>query len=140
MIVNIKKLHPNAVIPKKAHTDDAGFDLTAVNAYLNDGKWICHSGLAFEIPVGYVGLIFPRSSVKNTNLTLSNCVGVIDSGYIGEVTAVFKIDATTPEKFYEEGHRFAQMVIMPFTDVQFNEVETLKETERGQGGYGSSGR
>jgi dUTP pyrophosphatase len=94
--------------------------------------------LAFEIPEGYVGLVFPRSSICKQDLILSNCVGVIDSGYRGEVMLKFK----TTENFarlYEVGDRIGQIIIMPYPQITLNEVEELSETERGNGGYGSTG-
>ena len=91
MEVRIKKLHPDAVIPTYAKDGDAGMDLTAVTkSYDRDGNVVYGTGLAFEIPEGYVGLVFPRSSLSRLDIALSNCVGVIDSGYRGEVTVKFK--------------------------------------------------
>ena len=97
------------------------------------------TGLAFEIPLGYVGLIFPRSSVRNYQLSLSNCVGVIDSGYRGEVQFTFNKLAGIPSKKYEVGDRIGQMIIMPHPEVLLVEMENLSTTERGDGGFGSSG-
>ena len=79
LVVNIKKLHPKAVVPHYAHPTDAGLDLTAVHVEYKDGVYVFHTGLAIEIPKGYVGLIFPRSSNFKQDLWLTNCVGVIDS-------------------------------------------------------------
>ena len=91
MKVRIKKLHKDAVIPSYAKSGDAGLDLTAVDYYYDlDGNIVYHIGLAIEIPEGYVGLIFPRSSISKHDISLSNAVGVIDSGYRGEITAKFK--------------------------------------------------
>lgn len=139
--IKVKKLHPDAVIPKKAHSTDAGFDLTAVSC-----KWDADNevfsygfGLSFEIPEGYVGLIFPRSSVFRKDLLLSNAVGVIDSGYRGEVSAKFK---TTKEvvRRYVLSERVAQMIILPYPEVSFTEVDELPDSDRGNGGYGSTGK
>ena len=101
MKVNIKKLNPNAIIPSYAKQGDAGLDLTSIGLYQpqknEDGTGIVSysTGLAIEIPEGYVGLLFPRSSVADTSLTLANCVGVIDSGYRGHLYCTFKtIDST----------------------------------------------
>jgi dUTP pyrophosphatase len=143
--VNVKKLNPQALIPRYAKPGDAGMDLYAVDikehfdSFRNEvTKVIVDSGLAFEIPEGYVGLVFPRSSVQTTGLRLSNCVGVIDSGYRGSVKAVF--DLTDPTlAYYEKGDRFAQMIIIPYPQVAFIEKDTLSETERGDGGFGSTG-
>ena len=158
MKVKIKKLHPNAVIPAYAKTGDAGMDLTAVSMQIDEYGNICYgTGLAFEIPEGYVGLVFPRSSNCKKDVILTNCVGVIDSGYRGEV--LFKFRPLPPQaiKIYKDdgeylcsdsvdnntykiGDRIGQIIIMPFPQIEFEEVEELSETERGEGGYGSSGR
>ena len=155
MKVKIKKLHPDAVIPSYAKPGDAGMDLVAVSRYLDEfGNIVYGTGLAFEIPEGYVGLVFPRSSVSKKDLLLTNSVGVIDSGYRGEVTAKFKpsnvrfkvedknVSTFVPDNgsMYGEGDRVAQMIILPYPQIEFEEVEELSETERGNGGYGSTGR
>ena len=140
MKVGVKRLHPNAVIPKYAKPGDAGLDLTAVEIINDEGFQVTYkTGLAFEIPLGYVGLIFPRSSVRNYQLDLSNCVGVIDSGYRGEVQFTFNKLAGIPSKKYEVGDRVGQMIIMPYPEVSLVEMENLSSTERGEGGFGSSG-
>lgn len=165
MQVKVKKLRPDAVIPKYAKDGDAGLDLTATEAEYKDGRLVYGTGLAFEIPYGYVGLIFPRSSISKQDLRLTNCVGVVDSGYRGEVKAVFENDAmqmrgesefltqfwdpTTanyinkglPEhKVYGVGERIAQMIIVPYPQVELVEAESLSETARGAGGFGSTGK
>lgn len=91
MQVFFKKLVPSATIPTKAHKTDAGFDLTATSRVFDkDGNATYGTGIAVEIPPGYVGLVFPRSSIAVRDLSLSNAVGVIDSGYRGEIMAKFK--------------------------------------------------
>lgn len=139
--VKIKKLHPDAVIPTKAHASDAGFDLTAVwSGWDNANKVFEYGfGLSFEIPEGFVGLIFPRSSIFRKDLFLTNCVGVIDSGYRGEVSAKFKSTTGRIPDSYNVGERVAQMIIMPIPQVTFVEVKELSDTDRGTGGYGSTG-
>lgn len=137
--VKIKKLSKNAVIPSYSHSTDAGMDLTAIRAEVYDGIITYGTGLAFEIPDGYVGLIFPRSSVYRTDLVLSNCVGVIDSGYRGEVTLKFR-NKVFAENAYEAGDRVGQMIIMPYPKVSFIEVEDLSNSDRGIVGYGSTGK
>lgn len=138
MLIKVKKIHPQAVLPVKAHLSDAGFDLYATSkAYDNDGNVVYGCGLAFEIPEGYMGLVFPRSSNAKKSLLLSNSVGVIDSGYRGEVTAKFK--KLYPGEEYKIGERFAQLIILPIPSVVFNLVDELSDSERGTGGYGSSG-
>lgn len=141
MKVRIKKLIDSAVLPSKAHADDAGFDLVAISVEEDRKRNIVSygTGLAFEIPKGYVGLIFPRSSVYKHQISLSNCVGVIDSGYRGEVSFKFRIEQPHISR-YTVGDRIGQLIIMPYPEIEFEEVEDLSETERGTGGYGSSGR
>ena len=150
MEVRIKKLHPNAVIPTYAKDGDAGMDLTAVTkSYDRDGNIVYGTGLAFEIPKGYVGLVFPRSSLSRLDIALSNCVGVIDSGYRGEVSVKFKPamlfnreqrPIILNNRIYEVGERVAQIIIIPYPQIAFIEADELSETERGTGGYGSSGK
>ena len=135
--VKIKKLHKDAVIPTKAHATDAGCDLYATSCHYDNGLIIYGTGIAVEIPQGYVGLVFPRSSIANTNLTLSNSVGVIDSGYRGEIMAKFRKGGSTT---YKVGDRIAQLIIIPYPEVTFKEVDELSESDRGVGGYGSTGR
>lgn len=146
--VKIKKLIPEAVIPKYAKPGDAGMDLVATSQEFEKNAagrrlQVYGTGLAFEIPEGYVGLIFPRSSIAKTELALTNCVGVIDSGYRGEVKFKFAIDGgsrATNEGTYKVGDRIGQIIIMPYPAVEFEETEELSSTERGEGGFGSSGK
>ena len=158
--VKVKKFNPNAVIPKYAKNGDAGLDLTAVSKeYDKDGNVVYDIGLGFEIPPGHVGLLFPRSSNAKKDLILSNSVGVIDSGYRGTVMMKYKpssvfakifdkfisiITNTNGENFkhikeYEVGERVGQIIILPYPEVQLVESDELSETERGTGGYGSTG-
>ena len=141
MKIKIKKINPFAITPTKAHATDAGFDLYATSkAYDNDNNVVYSCGLAFEIPEGYMGLIFPRSSNAKKSLLLSNSVGVIDAGYRGEVTVKFKRLYPISQGEYAIGERFAQLIVMPIPAVEFEEAEELSESERGVGGYGSSGK
>lgn len=137
--VRIKKLRPDAVIPTYARDGDAGLDLTAVSFGFDEyHNFVYGTGLAFEIPKGYVGLLFPRSSNSKKDLILMDCVGVVDSGFRGEVTFKFrKIEKDAAR--YNVGDRVGQMIIMPYPKINFIESEELSETERGFGGYGSSG-
>ena len=148
--LKIKKVHENAVIPSYAKPGDAGMDLTAVSAEFKEPRKIkVDFGIQMEIPEGHVGLIFPRSSVQKTFCRLSNCVGVIDSGYRGNVMAVFDILDVCPsgkdeelaaaEKLYGAGQRCAQIIVMPYPHVNVVESDELSETVRGAGGFGSSG-
>lgn len=140
--VKIKKLSPEAVMPRKGTEQSAGFDLTAISASWDkkSGQIKYGFGLAFEIPEGYVGLIFPRSSVCKKSLSLSNSVGVIDSDYRGEVTAVFNETDPYREEVYSIGDRIAQIVFVKLPEVKMIEVDELSETQRGTGGYGSTGK
>ena len=141
MKIKIKKINPFAIAPTKAHATDAGFDLYATSkTYDNDNNVVYGCGLAFEIPEGYMGLVFPRSSNAKKSLLLSNSVGVIDAGYRGEVAAKFKRLYPISQGEYAIGERFAQLIVMPIPAVEFEEAEELSESERGVGGYGSSGK
>jgi len=139
MKVKIKKLNEYAVIPKKANETDVGFDLTAINQYFEKYKGYIEygTGLSIEIPEGYVGLIFPRSSISDLNMSLTNSVGVIDSGYRGEIKLRFK-KATLGKGMYEVGDKIGQLVIMPYPKIEFDEVKELNESDRGDKGFGSS--
>ncbi len=169
MEIKVKKLHENAKMPYRAYESSAGFDLYATTIdYDNNGNVVYGTGLAFEIPKGHVGFLFPRSSNAKKDLLLSNSVGVIDSDYRGEVTFKFKstINTVNPIKLlwciikhklfgsknfslkhfcihryeYSIGDRIGQLIIMPYPSVEYIESETLNETRRGSGGYGSSGQ
>lgn len=148
MEVKIKRLSENAVIPSYAHDTDAGLDFTAINyEYKEDID--CHvfgTGIALEIPEGYVGLCFPRSSNRKTDLYLTNSVGVIDAGYRGEIMASFKNRDFTPDviaqlkKGYKVGDRIFQMIIIPYPKIKFVEVDELSNSDRGENGHGSTGK
>ena len=148
MEVKIKKLNENAVIPSYAKPGDAGLDLTAVS-YEYKADIDCHvygTGIAVEIPEGYVGLIYPRSSNRKTDAYMCNHVGIIDSGYRGEIMISFKLRdynansiSWTFFKPYEVGDRIAQLIIVPYPKIKFVEVNELSSTERGIGGHGSTG-
>ena len=142
MIVKIKKLHENAVIPAYAKPGDAGLDLTATSVVTDEyGNVVYGTGLAIEIPYGYAGLLFPRSSNSKTDLYLTNHVGVVDSGYRGEIMFKYRpLDGILNSRIYQVGERVGQIVILPYPAVSFEEVEQLSDTERGEGGYGSTGK
>lgn len=141
MKINFLKLHPDAVTPKRAHDTDAGFDLVATECgFAPGGMYECKTGIAVEIPPGFFGAIFPRSSIRKTPLILSNCVGVIDSGYRGEIVFSFRWVNTADGMQYAAGDRIGQLVILPLPDVEFEEVLVLTETARGAGGFGSTGK
>jgi len=144
MKVRIKKLSENAVIPTYAKDGDAGMDMVATKIINETLESITYgTDIALEIPEGFVGLVFPRSSIRKTGLHLSNSVGVIDSGYRGEIQATFKkiqgISNTTLEN-YKVGDRIMQIMIIPYPPVQFIEVNELSDTLRGEGGFGSTGK
>lgn len=142
MNVKIKKLVKEAVIPKYAHpNEDAGLDLTATSITYQHGCWVYGTGLAIEIPKGHVGLLFPRSSNRKTDAYLTNSVGVIDSGYRGEIMLSFKNrDARIDEQPYKVGDRIGQIIIIPYPQIEFEEVDELSDSHRGEGGHGSSGK
>ena len=144
MKVKIKKLYADAILPTKAHVTDAGYDLYAHSkSYDEYGNVVYGSGVAMEIPRGYVGLVFPRSSNSKRHLILSNSVGVVDSGYRGEILFKFKLThkfGDNPQDVYELGDRIGQIIIMPYPEIEFVEVEKLSDSDRGTGGYGSSGK
>lgn len=136
MKIKIKKLVPEAVIPEYATPGAAGMDLTAVTIEEVDDVVTYGTGLAMEIPEGYVGLIFPRSSNYKYDCVLANSVGVIDSDYRGEIKfKFFKIG----ENVYKVGDRVGQIVIVPYPTIEFEQVENLSETSRGSGGFGHTG-
>lgn len=137
MKIKIKKLHEDAVIPKYAIFGDAGMDLTAIDVVADEHTITYKTGIAIEIPRWHVGLLFPRSSVYKTGQSLTNCVGVIDSGYRGEIMMKFTLSPYQRE--YDIGDRVGQLIIMPYPKIVFEEVEELTETSRGSGGYGSTG-
>ena len=152
MKVNVKKLDSNAVLPTYAKHGDAGMDLTATSkSYDEHGNVVYGTGLAFEIPNGYVGLLFPRSSNTKKDLILGNSVGVLDSGYRGEVVLKFKALDThymqdgkltfVKKDFMHEyniGDRIGQIIIMPYPQIEFNLVDELTTTDRGVGSFGST--
>ena len=140
MKVNIKKIDPAAIIPCYAKPGDAGMDLTAIKCEVNADVLTCHTGLAIEIPEGHVGLIYPRSSIYKKALTLANSVGVIDSGYRGELILKFKIHShSNSDNVYSEGDRVGQIIIVPYPRIELEEVSELSSTKRGPGGFGSTG-
>jgi len=143
MKVRIKKINPLAQIPTYAKDGDAGMDLVATSIISDFSTQITYGlGIALEIPKGFVGLIFPRSSIRKTGLQLSNSVGVIDSGYRGELQATFNklFGGASTTCAYEVGDRIAQIMIIPYPPIEFDEVAELSDTERGDGGFGSTGK
>ena len=140
MKVKIKKLVDNAVVPTYGKPGDAGMDLTAISIQVTSDGTECQyieygTGISLEIPDGYVGLLYPRSSISKTGLILANSVGVVDSGYRGEVKLRFK---KFSDSIYKVGERVAQIMIVPHPTIEFVEEQFLSETERGTGGFGST--
>lgn len=144
MEVKFKKLSDKAVTPTYAYDGDAGLDLTATNIHseVNEcGQFVLvyHTDLSIEIPKGYVGLVFPRSSIAKKSLVLTNCVGVIDSNYRGEILAKFKnTTGDSVPAVYPIGAKIAQLIIMPYPTINLVESNELSDTDRGTGGFGSS--
>ena len=143
--MRIKKLHQKAVVPHYATEGSAGLDLTVISdedtiIIPYQSTMLCRTGLAFEIPKGYVGLIYIRSSVgSKLDLVLSNQVGVIDSDYRGEVMLPLR-NLGRSARVINSGTRIAQMVITPINQVDIEVAEELSETKRGVGGFGSTGK
>lgn len=141
MKVKIKRLSDKAVVPQYAKEGDAGMDLVATSkSYDENGNVVYGTDLAFEIPKGFVGLLFPRSSNANKDLLNTNSVGVIDSGYRGEVMMKFKHTHRNLPQEYNTGDRIGQLIVLPYPQIEFEEVEELSKTDRGTGSYGSTGK
>lgn len=140
MRINVK-LTDGAPLPRHARQGDAGMDLTSRETVeiAPHGTVMVHTGVRMEIPEGYVGLCFPRSGLASKRgINLTNCVGVIDSGYRGEIMAPL-YNAGHEMQVVERGERIFQIAIMPFVTCECVEVDELSSTERGQGGFGSTG-
>lgn len=157
MQVKIKKVNPEiqTVIPKYAIDGDAGLDLVATSKECDgNGNIVYGTNLAVQIPTGFVGLLFPRSSISKYDLSLANSVGVIDSNYRGEIMLKMKAlisqiklshslnsgISRTILNDYNIGDRIAQLIIMPYPKIELELVEELDETERGNGGFGHTGK
>lgn len=146
MEVKIQKLRSGAVTPRRGSADAAGYDLYACPA---DGRSVTiaphttamiGTGLALAIPAGYFGGVFARSGLASRQgLRPANCVGVIDADYRGECTVALHNDTDEP-RTVAPGDRIAQLVILPFLAAEFSDADTLDETDRGAGGFGSTGR
>ena len=157
MKVKFKKLHEDAILPSYAKPGDAGMDITSVSDGILVGSedknnlWYYieyETGLAVEIPEGHVGLMFPRSSISKTALSLANCVGVCDSSFRGQMCFRFRIDdgcVNEAKKFegkpttYKKGDRIGQLMILPYPTIEPEFVDELSVSERGQDGWGSTG-
>ena len=144
MKIEIKKLRENAVIPTRGSNQAAGYDLyasidEAVTIKPHTTEKI-GTGLAIAVPDGYFGAIFARSGLATKQgLRPANCVGVADSDYRGEYIVALHNDTDT-QQVVSPGDRIAQLVVMPYLAVEFEEKEELSETDRGTGGFGSTGK
>lgn len=144
--INVKKLDDGAVLPSRGSDYAAGLDLyarvtTGAKAVrIPAGKTIkIGTGIALEIPEGYFGAVYARSGLATKRgLRPSNCVGVIDADYRGEIIVALHNDSDKCETIHD-GDRIAQLVVTPYLEVQLNEVEELSDTKRGSGGFGSTG-
>jgi dUTP pyrophosphatase len=143
MELRFQRLTEAAILPGNAHPGDAGLDLHAVeSAHIGPGeRWQVKTGLAVEIPPGHAGLVLPRSGLAHRHgISLVNAPGLIDSGYRGEV-GVLLLNTDPAEIFrIEPGDRIAQLVVVDLPDIEVIEAPDLSQTERGSGGFGSTGK
>lgn len=142
--INVKKLNDLAKLPTRGSSNAAGYDLYAATSYnieIQPHTTVkIGTGLSFELPQGTFAAIFPRSGIATKRgLRPANCVGVVDSDYRGEVIVALHND-TDEVQSIEPGERIAQMILLPFISMDFNEVNELSDTARGEGGFGDSGR
>jgi len=140
MIVRFKKLSSNAVTPQYAKPGDAGMDMVATSVIKNEVYYEYGTDIAVEIPGGHVGLLFPRSSISKTKQILANHVGVVDSGYRGEIKFRFKKLDWDNGEVYEIGDKIGQLLVIPYPTIELEEVSELSETQRGSDAFGSSGK
>lgn len=142
LTVKFRKLVQEAVTPQYAQDGDAGMDLTATSFRVTDNFMEFGTGIAVEIPHGHVGLLFPRSSITKSapGVSLKNSVGVIDSNYRGEILVRFELPYSgyTEGKIPVVGDKVAQLLIIPYPTVHMEEVKELSDSNRGQGGFGST--
>lgn len=145
-ILKVKKLVPEAVMPIRAHETDAGWDLTAISdgEKGSEGYIQYRTGLAIQLPEGYDGFIFPRSSISKYDLILANGVGVVDQSYRGELLVRFRSlcrmdNESRNVRHYKKGDRIAQLLIRARPEFSLEEVEELSSTDRAGKGFGSSG-
>jgi dUTP pyrophosphatase len=129
-------------LPQYAHEGDAGLDLrsTAQVFMPASGRATVGTGVRVSIPDGFVGLVFPRSGLAcKQGIRLANCVGVIDSGYRGEILVTLVNDSEVTGRLVCRGDRIAQLVVMPYARCEVVQADSLDDTERGEDGYGSTG-
>lgn len=140
MTISFKKLYPDAVAPTRARDGDAGFDLTCHTIEDTETPVLkFRTGIAVEIPTGYFGLLRPRSSICKTGYLMASS-GVIDSGYRGEIMIPLRYIWHPNAVRYQPGDRVCQLIILPLPQVHFVEVQELSPSERGDGGFGSTGK
>lgn len=141
--VRCLKLNPDAILPLYSREGDAALDLTAISKETIEVGGISYelygTGIALEIPNGYFGQIVPRSSVYKAGRVLSNSVGVIDSNYRGEIKFIYIVNEKNQEGF-KVGDRVGQILILPYPKIHLVEVNSLSESNRGNQGFGSSGK
>lgn len=154
--IKVKRLDEEAILPTRAHDDDAGWDLYALDKPLERNKYnpkliqdvlkggeayIYRTGIAVEIPKGYYLDVRARSSISNnSSLHLANGAGVVDAGYRGEILVVFRGVAPQTQTLYKKGDRIAQMILTRIPQCGLVEVEELSDSVRGDGGHGSTGQ
>lgn len=144
MRINIKRIRDDAIIPTRGSVSAAGYDLYScgIDEPIDIAPGSCakiKTGVIMEIPEGYFGAIYARSGLATKQgLRPANCVGVVDSDYRGEIM-VFLHNDSSFVRTIENGERIAQIVITPYLNVEFNEVDVLSNTARGEGGFGSTG-
>lgn len=144
MELKIKKMRDNAILPTRGDSESAGIDLYACidePLYLHaDKSAMIPTGIACEFPKGYFGLMLPRSSVGvKKKLALLNTAGVIDNSYRGEIMMAF-VNNNNHTQVIEPGDRLAQLILLPYVVYDIIETDTLTDTERGEGGFGSTGK
>lgn len=142
MKLRVRRLHERALLPTQAHTGDAGLDLYALEgAQLGPGERASiGTGIAVEIPEGQAGLVLPRSGIAERHgIALVNAPGLIDAGYRGEVRVLLLNTDRDAPFTVSSGDRIAQLVLVRVEEAQVTEVEALAASERGAGGFGSSG-
>ena len=144
MNINVKKVNENAILPRRATSLSAGADLYAClteDVVVNPSERVLiPTGIAMSIPESFGGFIFPRSGTASKfGISLSNCVGVVDSDYRGEIKIAIINHSNEPYTI-KNGDRIAQMVIIPVDLCSYTECDSLDETDRGEGGFGSTGK
>lgn len=142
MTILVKKLNSTASMPTKAHSSDAGWDLTAISKEWNEKLNFMEydTGLAIRVPPGHTGLLFPRSSISKTPLMLANCVGVLDHEYTGSIKLRFRVGLDDKDNEYNIGDRICQLIVVKFNESTLTLVEDFENTIRGEKGFGSSGK